>query len=86
MGDFFSHVNRDFFSSNAFARFFTGTCNAELIDNVMCKNAVFEICGPSVSVNVSRIPVYLKHFPAGTSVKNMVHFGQLVEIDKYIFF
>ncbi len=35
-------------------------------------------CGPSTSFNATRVPVYLTHNPDGTSVKNMVHFGQLV--------
>ena len=57
-------------------------CNLEIIDNVLCKNLMFEICGPSVSLNVSRVAVYLNHFPSGTSVKNMVHFAQLVTSGK----
>lgn len=78
----FSHIGTDirqkFLSSNAFTRFLTGGCNNQFIDKEVCKNILYEICGPSISINISRIPVYLKHFPGGTSTKNMVHFGQLV--------
>ncbi len=72
-----SDVRKNFLSSNAFSRFFTGGCRNKFIDKEICKNVLYEVCGPSISLNLSRIPVYLKHFPAGTSVKNMVHFAQL---------
>ena len=69
---------KEFGNLGRFGDFFVNKCNIEFIDNDVCKNLVFEICGPSVSYNVSRTTVYLKHFPSGTSVKNMVHFAQLV--------
>lgn len=49
---------------------------------MVCKNAVFVIMGPSSYYNQSRTSVYGTHTPAGTSVKNMVHFAQLVSSNK----
>nr|XP_037285079.1 lysosomal acid lipase/cholesteryl ester hydrolase-like [Rhipicephalus microplus] len=34
-------------------------------------------------INESRLPVYLCHLPAGTSMKNVIHFDQLVKSKKF---
>lgn len=63
-------------------------CNIEIVDKVFCENILFVLCGPSSHMNVTRIPVYTTHSPAGTSTKNMVHFAQMVisgEMQKYNF-
>ena len=74
---------KEFFSSSAITNFIGDKCNIEIVDKEVCKNLAFTVCGPSVSVNITRLPVYLSHFPAGTSVKNMVHFAQLVVNGKF---
>ena len=78
MNHFALGIRKNYLSSNAITRFFTGGCNYKLMDQVVCKNVLYEMCGPSTSINISRIGVYLRHFPAGTSVKNMVHFAQIL--------
>jgi len=48
-------------------------------DEIMCENILFVLCGyDKTNMNVTRIPVYGSHTPAGTSVKNMIHFAQLI--------
>ncbi|KAL7694581.1 putative AB-hydrolase lipase domain, alpha/Beta hydrolase [Plasmopara halstedii] len=41
-----------------------------------CTSFITTLMGPSVSLNATRLPVYIGHTPAGTSVKNMAHFAQ----------
>lgn len=35
-----------------------------------------------INNNMSRVPVYLSNWPAGTSLKNIIHFGQLIVAGK----
>jgi len=51
-----------------------------IFTNPLCANVLFLIAGPdSDQLNRTRIPVYVGHNPAGTSVQNVVHFGQMVQ-------
>ncbi|XP_065837987.1 gastric triacylglycerol lipase-like [Oscarella lobularis] len=68
---------RDFLPSNEFtkivAQFF---CNEPFIDGV-CDNVLFLLFGyDEANLNETRVPIYLSHTPAGTSVQNMYHFAQ----------
>lgn len=50
----------------------------------VCENFLFMIAGSDTrNMNATRTPVYLSHTPAGTSVKNILHFGQLVEAGRF---
>ncbi|CAL1528653.1 unnamed protein product [Lymnaea stagnalis] len=45
--------------------------------NTLCENALFALGGVDyTSLNKSRIPVYIAHNPAGTSVQNILHWAQ----------
>jgi pimeloyl-ACP methyl ester carboxylesterase len=53
-------------------------CPSDIEIEKLCRNVIFLICGFDVSnFNVTRIPVYYSHTPAGTSVKNIVHYAQV---------
>ena len=69
---------RDFLPSSEFIQKFGDKCNLEVVDKKICENILFMFCGPSKFLNQTRVAVYLTHTPAGTSVKNVVHFAQLV--------
>lgn len=44
-----------------------------------CESSLFVIAGMEErTINMSRLPVIMSNFPAGTSVKNIAHYGQLV--------
>eukprot|EP00928_Gymnodinium_smaydae_P023866 TRINITY_DN19523_c0_g1_i2.p1 TRINITY_DN19523_c0_g1~~TRINITY_DN19523_c0_g1_i2.p1 ORF type:complete len:411 (+),score=31.84 TRINITY_DN19523_c0_g1_i2:90-1322(+) len=42
----------------------------------LCNAAIFLFCGRTTHINATRLPVFLAHTPAGTSVKNMDHWSQ----------
>jgi lysosomal acid lipase/cholesteryl ester hydrolase len=48
------------------------------LTDLICQNVLIMISGPTGQMNASRIPVIDAHSPAGTSVQNVVHFGQLI--------
>ncbi|CAO2585238.1 Lysosomal acid lipase/cholesteryl ester hydrolase [Lemmus lemmus] len=53
---------------------------SQVIMRQLCKNAFFLICGfNEKNINVSRVDVYTAHSPAGTSVQNVLHWGQVVK-------
>jgi len=48
-------------------------------DEKYCENLYFLIGGTDFSnTNISRVPVYAAHNPAGTSTQNMVHWAQMI--------
>jgi len=58
------------------------TCSFD--EGGVCGNFLFLIAGSdSRNMNATRTPVYLTHTPAGTSVKNILHFAQLIEAEHF---
>lgn len=51
-------------------------CTNQVTTPLVCDNIIFLFTGPSENLNNSRLAVYTHHAPAGTSVKNMVHYAQ----------
>ncbi|XP_064487818.1 gastric triacylglycerol lipase-like [Ornithodoros turicata] len=50
------------------------------IKGYACAKFIMTIFGGNpLHMNMTRFPVYFMHIPAGTSVKNMAHYGQLVK-------
>ncbi|CAH8624897.1 unnamed protein product [Schistosoma haematobium] len=50
----------------------------------VCSNIMYLIAGyDSKNTNVSRLPIYVAHTPAGTSVQNMVHYCQGIVTDRF---
>ncbi|XP_078580642.1 gastric triacylglycerol lipase-like [Branchiostoma floridae x Branchiostoma japonicum] len=61
-------------------------CDKPVLD-LFCENVLFLIAGFDYgNMNVSRIPVYVSHSPAGTSVQNMVHYAQSYKSGKFQMF
>ncbi|KAL9984423.1 hypothetical protein ACROYT_G006711 [Oculina patagonica] len=69
---------RDFLPSNDILQWMaTYVCEPDDL-RVICSSVIFLISGFDIpQLNMTRLPVYIAHTPAGTSVKNMAHFAQL---------
>ncbi|XP_053307248.1 lysosomal acid lipase/cholesteryl ester hydrolase-like [Spea bombifrons] len=71
---------KEFLPQTYFIRWLaTHLCTHELVDN-LCGNIFFVLCGfNEKNLNMTRVNVYSSHCPAGTSVQNMIHWGQAVK-------
>ncbi|TGZ60894.1 hypothetical protein CRM22_008291 [Opisthorchis felineus] len=50
----------------------------------VCTNVVYLLAGyDAKNTNLTRLPVYIAHTPAGTSAKNMVHYCQGITTDQF---
>ncbi|CAH2322149.1 lysosomal acid lipase cholesteryl ester hydrolase isoform X1 [Pelobates cultripes] len=57
----------------------THFCTHEVTEE-LCGNIFFVLCGfNEKNLNMTRVNVYSSHCPAGTSVQNMIHWGQAVK-------
>ncbi|KAM8923903.1 lysosomal acid lipase/cholesteryl ester hydrolase-like [Pelodytes ibericus] len=57
----------------------THFCTHEVAEE-LCGNIFFVLCGfNEKNLNMTRVNVYSTHCPAGTSVQNMIHWGQAVK-------
>jgi lysosomal acid lipase/cholesteryl ester hydrolase len=74
----------EFLPNDAFIKILDAVvCEKDWLDEI-CGNIFFLICGfDSQNMNMSRIAVYGGHTPAGTSVKDAVHFSQEVRSGKF---
>ncbi|XP_008836072.1 gastric triacylglycerol lipase isoform X2 [Nannospalax galili] len=69
--------NKNFLPHNFFDQFLgTEVCSRQFLDH-LCSNALFIFCGfDRQNLNTSRFDIYLAHNPAGTSVQDILHWGQ----------
>jgi len=68
--------DHEFYLPTAIAKFLPFICN---LDPTLCDFDLNLLMGPSININVSRIPYYLGVEPNPTSILNIVHWAQLVE-------
>uniref|UniRef100_A0AAR2K2L4 Lipase n=1 Tax=Pygocentrus nattereri TaxID=42514 RepID=A0AAR2K2L4_PYGNA len=76
---------KSFFPQNKLLKFFaTKFCSKKLV-NVLCRNIMFRLFNfDKKNLNMTRIPMYITHTPAGTSVQNMVHWTQALKSGKLL--
>ncbi|XP_015126022.1 lipase 3 [Diachasma alloeum] len=80
----FFHIH-DFAPTNALlTKIGRQSCEARSLYQVICSNSLFMITGyDTAQINQTLVPIILGHFPAGSSVKQFLHFGQEVNSQKF---
>jgi pimeloyl-ACP methyl ester carboxylesterase len=75
----------EFFSKNWLFRYLGDImCAITHISKAFCGNLIFTLIGfDKKNLNLDRLPVYTAHTPAGTSVRNMVHFIQMIKNGRF---
>jgi len=59
-------------------------CKDEAITQILCTNIIFLITGyNSEQLNTTMLPAIMGHVPAGTSTKQFIHYGQLVNSGRF---
>lgn len=73
---------RDFMPSTKLVKWLAEKICPEESD--ACDNILFLLSGYDISnLNKTRVPVYFTHTPAGTSVQNILHYGQMILGNKF---
>jgi len=69
---------REFFPSDWLMKLLAEVVCATHITEPACADFIFLLTGFDTSnLNQTRVPVYIAHTPAGTSVKDVIHFAQV---------
>lgn len=82
--EFIGGCGFDFLPSDELMRFLAVFLCGPGVKDIICTNIVFLLCGYDYAqLNRTRLPVYIAHTPAGTSAKNIIHYGQMVNSGKF---
>jgi len=74
----------EFLPNNHFQELWAKWVCPNPLTDLLCKNVLLMISGPDThQINSSRVPVINAHSPAGTSVQNVIHFGQLMNTGNF---
>ncbi|XP_034864443.1 lysosomal acid lipase/cholesteryl ester hydrolase isoform X1 [Mirounga leonina] len=75
---------KEFFPQSTVLKWLSVHVCSHVILKELCGNAFFLLCGFNErNFNMSRVPIYVAHSPAGTSVQNILHWGQLIKFQKF---
>ena len=61
----------------------TMMCDDEALLQPVCKNIVFLCAGFSKELNTTLLPMIVQYDPAGSSVRQIAHYGQLISSGKF---
>jgi lysosomal acid lipase/cholesteryl ester hydrolase len=66
---------------------FLGDTLCRIAPKLACENFLFVATGyDPQQMNATRLPVYIAHTPAGTSVQNLVHYAQVINSGRFMKF
>lgn len=75
---------KEFFPQSPVLKWLGTHLCSHVILKELCGNAFFVLCGfNEKNLNMSRVPVYVAHSPAGTSVQNILHWRQFIKSLKF---
>ncbi|TKC46044.1 hypothetical protein EI555_013901 [Monodon monoceros] len=75
---------KEFLPQSTFVKWLSIHVCTHVILEELCGNVFFVMCGFNErNLNMSRVAVYATHSPAGTSVQNMLHWSQLIKLQKF---
>jgi pimeloyl-ACP methyl ester carboxylesterase len=75
----------EFLPSTKFTMWLAELFCTQTLVTPLCSNFIFYLAGFDVeNFNQSRLSVYMSHLPAGTSVRNLLHYTQAVNSDKFM--
>ncbi|XP_058910558.1 lysosomal acid lipase/cholesteryl ester hydrolase [Kogia breviceps] len=75
---------KEFLPQSMFVKWLSTHVCTHVILKELCGNVFFVLCGFNErNLNMSRVAVYATHSPAGTSVQNMIHWSQLIKLQKF---
>uniref|UniRef100_A0A8C0RPB6 Gastric triacylglycerol lipase n=1 Tax=Canis lupus familiaris TaxID=9615 RepID=A0A8C0RPB6_CANLF len=76
--------SKEFLPQSMLLKWLSAHFCSHVILKELCGNAVFVVCGfNEKNLNMSRVPVYISHSPAGTSVQNILHWAQFIKYQKF---
>jgi len=70
---------KEFLPQSALTKWFANQLCVGKVNEKLCAGFLFLAAGFNCkSMNKTRVPMYMEHTPSGTSVKNLVHYTQLI--------
>ena len=71
---------RDFLPNNFLMKYLGSKVCGRKVSDKVCADPLFLIVGSNTgNIDLSRMPIYLTHTPAGTSMRSLWHFSQLIQ-------
>ncbi|XP_018319706.1 lipase 3-like [Agrilus planipennis] len=71
-------------SSELLSNFAIQFCADDAITQFLCKDALFALCGFSrKQMNATLLPILVAHTPAGSSTRQLVHYGQEINSGRF---